>query len=794
MVIKKVLSLKNVGRFKSLAAKDDVAFRNRQTPPVNARGCVSFQEHTCFHVERTKPLTSHSLISPLFDGPLDVIGDIHGELGALHTLLERLGYDADGKHAEGRRLVFTGDLCDRGPDSPGVIELVRGLVERGRAQCVLGNHELNLLRGDLKHGNAWCLDATHSEQHGEFGHSKAAPAEHSLHEFFLSLPLALERPDLRVVHAAWHQPSIELLRAAEPTVLDVYEHYERDTLDYLESAGIARAAHAEKQSHATELENSSRPMTFLSNVGSYDELLQMRNPVRVLTSGPERVTDTPFWANGKWRMCERVKWWNDYTADIPVIVGHYWRRAVDDADTTPATPGREPNLFADNAPHEWVGPKQNVYCVDFSIGGRYREVAAGLTSFKTRLAAVRWPERLLVFHEGSTTAMITEPHTRATGTQPPRPDTHELPWSLLGAFDLPTAEPRSTRQVSSLLRTLEEKIAASPATCFAEGPDGTVTLSVDGQSFHAGRFEVATIATLKTRLNARSRSERGKLRLSAFRGEGERTDIGALQATAPSGVLFQVASQFNCLEAPGPRLVPVSTYPTDGTQGPRASVSAFPGTFLRHYFAPGPDGTRYVQTDTSGINLLAAVTRPGIARVESGYLLADQIENVSAFAKELEANFEQLQVGLHDDVEVVLGADWGGAVPQRGAQQRIAQAFTSTIALGGYSRDDGSPMLARVREQLLRAAYLGTILGALALGKRCIVLTLIGGGVFGNPHRAIWDAIHWALEHADAYADSTVEVIVNVRDSKIAEHDIERIHARRGAIIELGTDEIRLRR
>jgi hypothetical protein len=52
----------------------------------------------------------------------------------------------------------------------------------------------------------------------------------------------------------------------------------------------------------------------------------MGNPVRAITSGVERLASAPFWSSGKWRMCDRVKWWNEYEEDIPVIVGHYWRR------------------------------------------------------------------------------------------------------------------------------------------------------------------------------------------------------------------------------------------------------------------------------------------------------------------------------------------------------------------------------------------------------------------------------------------------------------------------------------
>src|SRR5262252_802418 len=88
-------------------------------------------------------------------GPFDVIGDVHGCRHELEALLGSLGYalerDADGRpvgaaHPEGRRAVFLGDLVDRGPDSPGVLRLVMGMVAAGTALCVPGNHESKLLR------------------------------------------------------------------------------------------------------------------------------------------------------------------------------------------------------------------------------------------------------------------------------------------------------------------------------------------------------------------------------------------------------------------------------------------------------------------------------------------------------------------------------------------------------------------------------------------------------------------------------------------------------------------------
>jgi bis(5'-nucleosyl)-tetraphosphatase (symmetrical) len=66
-----------------------------------------------------------------------VVGDVHGCLEELDELLRvvelRPGFD---------RLVFVGDLIDRGPDSVGVVRRAREL----RARSVLGNHEEKHLR------------------------------------------------------------------------------------------------------------------------------------------------------------------------------------------------------------------------------------------------------------------------------------------------------------------------------------------------------------------------------------------------------------------------------------------------------------------------------------------------------------------------------------------------------------------------------------------------------------------------------------------------------------------------
>jgi len=83
-------------------------------------------------------------------GPFDIIGDVHGCFDELAELLEQLGYQpAEGGlylPPEGRKLIFVGDLVDRGPKSPEVMRLVMGMVEAGRAIAVPGNHDVKFMR------------------------------------------------------------------------------------------------------------------------------------------------------------------------------------------------------------------------------------------------------------------------------------------------------------------------------------------------------------------------------------------------------------------------------------------------------------------------------------------------------------------------------------------------------------------------------------------------------------------------------------------------------------------------
>ena len=340
------------------------------------------------------------LITTLPDAPLDIIGDVHGEHAALATLLQRLGYDERGRHPAGRRLVFVGDLCDRGPDSPGVIEFVRRVVEDGHGFAVIGNHELNMLRGERREGNDWFWgeDSGHDRKFGEVA---ALPAHRraEVAAFLGGLPLVLEREDLRVVHAAWHAPAIEHLRSApsDATLGTQFDHWERVSDAAINDTALRRLVQEEMTRWGPLLHDPRADMPMLQGCARSDASWQMSNPLRALTSGIERVAQQPFFSGGKWRFVDRVRWWEEYTDTVPVVFGHYWRRPRGSAIKA------GPDLFGPIDATAWHGPRGNVFCVDFSVGARFLEHRPGSEPGQaTKLAALRWPERTLVFDTGET--------------------------------------------------------------------------------------------------------------------------------------------------------------------------------------------------------------------------------------------------------------------------------------------------------------------------------------------------------------------------------------------------------
>jgi hypothetical protein len=269
----------------------------------------------------------------------DIIGDPHGCADQLGTLLDDLGYQLDdgGAYRHPRRqAIFVGDLIDRGPQQLRVLDIVKAMVDAGAAQIVMGNHEFNAIAYATEHpaGSGQYLrrhDEKNEKQHRSFLDQVTGTQRSFYLEWFKTLPLWLDLGDLRVVHACWHEDSI-----------DIIEH----------ELGSNRFGKPEDLVHATA------------------EGDQLYDAIEILLKGPEiGLVDhgqPPYLdKDGHLRTNARIRWWHGgaatlreiaeigssfttedgapypalpdievalqdrsyvYTGTVPVFYGHYWRQ------------------------------------------------------------------------------------------------------------------------------------------------------------------------------------------------------------------------------------------------------------------------------------------------------------------------------------------------------------------------------------------------------------------------------------------------------------------------------------
>ena len=275
---------------------------------------------------------------------------------------------------------------------------------------------------------------------------------------------------------------------------------------------------------------------------------------------------------------------------------------------------------------------------------------------------------------------------------------------------------------------------------------------VDGSRHAIGRFETPTLAQLRERC-------------AAAPPAGVRTRVTCLVGDARvlhadpglAGALFQVASQFNALEMVSPNVTPedgVTRYAHDRTQGPACAIAAGAATIWRNYFVPL--GGHTGQTAERQLDLLAglgtllaeALGRPvhELWSMRNGYALAtaDGLRPIGALLRGAdEARRDRLRaalaVGWHRDVEVT------DAPP--GARPRVSQVFCSALPVA-YTRI-APPAWEPFARLVLEAAYEATLRAAAgqarAGGSATVLLTRLGGGVFGNADAWIDDAIERAL-------------------------------------------------
>ena len=141
----------------------------------------------------------------------DLIGDIHGHADELRALLTKLGYKQQEKSwvHDNRKVVFLGDYIDRGPKQKETVNIVRGMVEAGHALAIMGNHEFNAIGYATPASNSNNFLRPHSKnnqkQHRKFLEEFPfdSPEHKDVIAWFKTLPLYLEMPEFRAVHACY---------------------------------------------------------------------------------------------------------------------------------------------------------------------------------------------------------------------------------------------------------------------------------------------------------------------------------------------------------------------------------------------------------------------------------------------------------------------------------------------------------------------------------------------------------------------------------------------------------------
>lgn len=152
----------------------------------------------------------------------DLIGDIHGHATELKALLAKMDYqEVDGvwQHPV-RKVIFLGDFVDRGPEQVETLRIAKAMVDTGNGLAVMGNHEFNAVAWaseDPQNPGKFLRPHTEKnlEQHNEF--LKQVVEGSLLHvemiEWFKTLPIYLDLPELRVIHACWHPFHLEEISA-----------------------------------------------------------------------------------------------------------------------------------------------------------------------------------------------------------------------------------------------------------------------------------------------------------------------------------------------------------------------------------------------------------------------------------------------------------------------------------------------------------------------------------------------------------------------------------------------------
>ena len=290
-----------------------------------------------------------------------------------------------------------------------------------------------------------------------------------------------------------------------------------------------------------------------------------------------------------------------------------------------------------------------------------------------------------------------------------------------------------------------------------------LTSVVNKRSFSAGEFMTPSLEALRETIEIPSNDNPIKV-------DELIADVQSLhQDSGNANAVFQVASQFNCLEMAAPHLVPedgVGIYQNDRTQGPACCICAGAGTIYRNYFVE--HNGQVGQTADCQIDCLA-----GIAhyfenaerkhwRLQNGYCFPsaeglNEIEQRLSKCSEMQLDEirKKLMVGVQSDTEITIGD----------SPHKVTQVFCSAlpVAYSNVSRSKWNHFPRLILDATYELTFYTALQNFMNTGCPKLYLTLVGGGVFGNKLDWILSAIDRSLK---LFTNSGLDVkIVSYRRS-----------------------------
>jgi len=262
----------------------------------------------------------------------DLIGDVHGCAQSLVSLLKKMDY----QHIKGcyrhprRKVVFIGDIVDRGPRIRESLHIVKDMVDQGQAEIVLGNHEYNAMcyctKGREGSGKQYLRE--HNARH----HRMIRETLEQFHEhagewqaflaWFRDIPLFIEKESFRVVHACWDAETITRFSERYPSHC-IDEDFLHESSDLSSFAGRV----IDKLTRGTALE-LPQGETILGQ----DGLVRKMFRTKFWSERPRRYSDVVFqpdplppeMAQRTLSAIEKQQLLSYPESEPPVFVGHYW--------------------------------------------------------------------------------------------------------------------------------------------------------------------------------------------------------------------------------------------------------------------------------------------------------------------------------------------------------------------------------------------------------------------------------------------------------------------------------------